>query len=319
MRFIGRSIVFLLTCCTAQLAVAQAYPDRRITFVVPYAAGGAADTATRMLANKLQEAWGQPVVVENKPGGGGVVGNDYVAKAPANGYTILLGTTQIIQAPALVRKLPYDVFKDLTPVSQIALSSIVLVTPARQPYDSVKNLVDAARSQKLTYGSFGNGTTPHLYGALLNKRAGIDMTHIPYRGGSPLLSDLIGNQLNSGFIDLTTSKPQIEAGTIRPLAVGGEKRRSVLPDTPTMSELGYSGFEAEGWIGVFAPAGVPKDIIDKMSAEFDRITKSADGIAKLEAISMIPIGGTADDFAAVLKRDAARWAEVSAVAGVTSD
>lgn len=317
MKLIARTLAIVLGCCTAQLAAAQTYPDRRITFVVPYAAGGAGDASARMLANKLSEAWGQPVVVENKPGGGGVVGNDYVAKAPADGYTMLLGTTQIIQAPALIKKLPYDVFKDLTPVSQIALSSIVLVVPAQQPYKSVKDLIDAAKNgSKLTYGSFGNGTTPHLYGELLNKRAGVDMTHVPYRGGSPLLNDLIGNQINAGFIDLTTSRPQIEAGGLRALAVGGEKRRSVLPDTPTLSELGYQGFEPEGWVGVFVPAGVPKAIVDKLSAELDRITKSADGIAKLESLGMIPIGGTAEEFAAVLKKDAVRWAEVTSVAGV---
>jgi tripartite-type tricarboxylate transporter receptor subunit TctC len=320
-RIIAQVAALLIAGLLTTTATAQSYPDRRITFVVPYPAGGATDVTARVLANRLAEIWGQPVTVENKPGGGGIVGNDFVAKSPADGYTVLVAITQIIQAPSLGQKLPYDVFRDLAPVSHVALSTVVLTTPAQQPFKTVKDLVDAAKASggKLNYGSFGNATTSHLYGELLKKTAGIEMAHVPYRGAAPLLNDLLGNQVSAGFIDLTTGGAQIKAGGLRALAVGGEKRRTALPDTPTMAELGYPGFEAEGWVGIFVPAATPKPIIDKLSAELDRIIKSPEGTAKLEAVSLMPVGGTAEDFAAALKRDAARWAETTRISGVKAE
>jgi tripartite-type tricarboxylate transporter receptor subunit TctC len=293
-------------------AQAQSYPNRRITFVVPYPAGGATDVSARLLANKLSEAWKQPIIVENKSGAGGVVGNDYVAKAQPDGYTVLVAITQIIQAPSLVSNLPYDVFKDLAPVTQIALSTIVLTVPEAQPVKSVKELIELAKANpgKLPYGSFGNATTSHLYGELLKKKAGVDMTHVPYRGAAPLLNDMLGNTVTAAFLDLTTASPQIRAGKIRALAVGGEKRRTQLPDVPTLGELGFPGFEAEGWIGVFVPARTPKDIVQKLSTELARIIASPEGVAGLGAVSLIPVGGTAEAFEAALRRDYARWADV---------
>jgi tripartite-type tricarboxylate transporter receptor subunit TctC len=315
------SVAVMTLCASSQPASADSYPSRRITFVVPYAAGGATDVSARLLANKLSEAWKQNVVVENKSGGGGVVGNDYVAKAPPDGYTVLVAITQIIQAPSLVAKLPYDVFKDLAPVTQIGLSTIVLTVPDAQPIKSVKDLVDLAKANpgKLPYGSFGNATTSHLYGELLKKNADIDMTHVPYRGSSPLLNDMLGNTVNAAFVDLTTASAQINAGKIRALAVGGEKRRTQLPNVPTLGELGYPGFEIEGWIGVFVPAGTPKDIVTKLSAELARIIASPEGVAGLEALSLIPVGGSAETFEKVLRRDYERWADVVKATGVKGD
>jgi tripartite-type tricarboxylate transporter receptor subunit TctC len=315
------SIAVTTLCASSQQALADSYPSRRITFVVPYAAGGATDVSARLLANKLQEAWKQNVVVENKSGGGGVVGNDYVAKAQPDGYTVLVAITQIIQAPSLVAKLPYDVFKDLAPVTQIGLSTIVLTVPDAQPIKSVKELVDLAKANpgKLPYGSFGNATTSHLYGELLKKNADIDMTHVPYRGSSPLLNDMLGNTVNAAFVDLTTASAQINAGKIRALAVGGEKRRTQMPDVPTLGELGYPGFEIEGWIGIFVPAATPKDIVTKLSAELARIIASPEGVAGLEALSLVPVGGSAETFEKVLRRDYAKWADVVKATGVKGD
>ena len=200
------SITVTALCASAHQASADSYPSRRITFVVPYPAGGATDVLARLLANKLQESWKQTVLVENKSGGGGVVGNDYVAKAQPDGHTVLVGITQIIQAPSLVAKLPYDVFKDLAPVTQISLSTIVLVVPEQQPIKSVKELVDYAKANPgKPYGTFGNATTSHLYGELLKKVADVDMTHVPYRGSAPLTNDLLANTVNSAFVDLTTA------------------------------------------------------------------------------------------------------------------
>jgi len=314
-------IAMTVVSASANLAAAQTYPDRRITFVVPYPAGGATDVAARLLANKLSEAWKQTVVVENKSGGGGVVGNDYVAKAAPDGYTVLVAITQIIQAPSLVAKLPYDVFKDLAPVTQVGLSTIVLTVPEAQPIKSVKELVELATANpgKVPYGSFGNATTSHLYGELLKKNAGIDMIHVPYRGAAPLLTDLLNNTVTAGFLDLTTAGAQIAAGKIRALAVGGEKRRTQLPNVPNMAELSFPGFEAEGWIGVFVPAATPKDIVAKLSAELARIIASTEGVAGLEAVSLMPVGGSAEAFEAALRRDYARWADVVKATGVKGE
>ncbi|MBR1200617.1 tripartite tricarboxylate transporter substrate binding protein [Bradyrhizobium sp. AUGA SZCCT0240] len=314
-------IAMTAVCVSADRAAAQSYPERRITFVVPYPAGGATDVSARLLANKLSEAWKQPVVVENKSGGGGVVGNDYVAKAQPDGYTVLVAITQIIQAPSLVAKLPYDVFKDLAPVTQVGLSTIVLTVPEAQPIKTVKELIDHAKANpgKVPYGSFGNATTSHLYGELLKKNAGIDMTHVPYRGAAPLVNDLLNNTVTAGFVDLTTAGPQIQAGKVRALAVGGEKRRTQLPNVPTLAELGFPGFEAEGWVGVFVPAATPKDIVTKLSAELARIIASPEGVAGLETVSLMPVGGSAETFAATLRRDSARWADVVKATGVKGE
>jgi tripartite-type tricarboxylate transporter receptor subunit TctC len=314
------SIAVTALCASSYPASADTYPSRRITFVVPYPAGGATDVLARLLANKLSESWKATVVVENKSGGGGVVGNDYVAKAQPDGHTVLIAITQIIQAPSLVAKLPYDVFKDLAPVTQISLSTIVLVVPEQQPIKSVKELVDYAKANPgKPYGTFGNATTSHLYGELLKKTTNIDMTHVPYRGSAPLTNDLLANTITSAFQDLTTASAQIQAGKLRPLAVGGEKRRKALPDVPTMAELGYPGFEIEGWLGVFVPAATPKEIVAKLSTELARIIASPEGVAGIETLSLVPVGGSAETFEKVLRRDYERWGDVVKATGVKGE
>jgi tripartite-type tricarboxylate transporter receptor subunit TctC len=314
------AIAVTALCVSAHQALADSYPSRRITFVVPYPAGGATDVLARLLANKLSESWKQTVLVENKSGGGGVVGNDYVAKAQPDGYTVLVAITQIIQAPSLVGKLPYDVFKDLAPVTQISLSTIVLVVPEQQPIKSVKELVNYAKANPgKPYGTFGNATTSHLYGELLKKVADIDMTHVPYRGSAPLTNDLLANTVNAAFVDLTTASAQIKAGKLRALAVGGEKRRKALPDVPTMAELGFPGFEIEGWLGVFVPAATPKEIVAKLSEELARIIASPEGVAGIETLSLVPVGGSAETFEKVLRRDYERWADVVKATGVKGE
>lgn len=311
-------VAISLSCGVAQ---AQAnYPERRITFVVPYPPGGATDVTARMLAQKLSEAWKQPVIVENKPGAGGIVGNDFVAKAAPDGYTVLVAITQIIQAPSLNATLPYDVAKDLAPIAQVCLSTIALVVPEQQPFKTLKEYVDFAKANPgKPYGSFGNATTSHLYGELLKKTAGFDMTHVPYRGSAPMLNDLLGNQVTGAFIDLTTGMPQIKAGKIRPLAVGGEKRNPFLPNVPTMAEQGFPGFEAEGWVGLLVPAATPKPIIDKLSAELAKIIASPEGVEKIQTFSMVPVGGGAEVFAKALKTDQQRWADVVKATGVKAE
>ena len=307
----------MFTCSS----LAESFPERRITFVVPYPAGGGTDVVARVLASKLQESWKRTVVVENKSGGGGVVGADFVAKAPADGYTVLVGITQLTQAPNLGTRLPYDLFKDFAPVTQAAIVPIAFVVPQQQPEKSLKDFVTAAKADpgKLAYGSYGNATTAHLYGELLKKSTGIDMTHVPYRGSAPLTSGLIGGQINAAFVDLGTAAPQLSAGKMRALAVVGEARNSLVPEIPSLAELGYSGFEAQGWVGVFVPAGTSKDIVKKLDDELSRIIKSPDGSEKLRAANLVPVGEGADAFAAMLRKDLERWGNVARTAGVKAE
>ena len=314
------AILMLVSGASAQSGSANSYPERRITFIVPYPPGGATDVTARMLASKLSEAWKQPVIVENKPGAGGILGNDLVAKATPDGYTVLIAITQIIQAPSLNASLPYDVTKDLAPIAQVCISTVALVVPEAQPFKTLKDLVDFAKaSPGKPYGSFGNATTSHLYGELLKDAAKIDMTHVPYRGSAPMLNDLLGNQVTSAFIDLTTGGAQIKAGKVRALAVGGEKRNSFFPDVPTMAEQGYPGFEAEGWIGVFVPAATPKPVVDKLAAEMSKIISSPEGVEKIKTFSMEPVGGGAEVFAKALKIDQQRWSDVVKKTGVKAE
>lgn len=311
------AIAFLAQSGAISGASAQ-YPDRRVTFVVPYPAGGAADTIGRLLATKLSEAWKQPVVVENKSGGGGIVGNDYVAKAPADGYTVLIGISQLVQAPNVGMKLPYDVFRDLLPVTQAALIAAVFAVPVQSPERTLEEFVRAAKgsSEPLSYGSYGTATTSHLYGELLKKKAGIEMTHVPYRGAAPLTNDLLGGQISAAFLEVATAAPQIAGSKIRALAIGGEKRSPLLPAIPTLAESGFAGFEAQGWIGVFVPAATPKEIVSKLDGELSRIIKSPEGTEQIKRIGLVPVGDGAEAFTAVLRQDFERWKNIAAESGV---
>ncbi len=318
----GAAVAALSVLCAAfsPAASAQDYPNRRITFVVPYAPGGATDVSARILAQKLSESWKQQVIVENKPGAGGIVGNDLVAKAPGDGYTVLIGITHVIQAPTLGIKLPYDPFKDLKAITQVGISTIVFAVPVASPH---KTMAEFIAGMKLpgnhSYGSFGNATTSHLYGELLKKKNGIDMTHVPYRGSALLTNDVIGGQVAGAFIDYTTVGGHVHGGKVRALAVGGEKRNPFLPDVPTMGELGHPGYEAEGWVGVFVPGTTPDAIVKKLSDELARIINSPDGAEKVKATGLVPVGNSAEVYTEVLRKDYDRWRITAETAGVKAE
>lgn len=312
------AIPFLVQSVAVSSASAQSYPDRRITFIVPYPAGGAADAIGRLLATRLSEAWKLPVVVENKSGGGGIVGNDYVAKAPADGYTVLIGISQLVQAPNVGMKLPYDVFSDLLPVTQAALIAAVFAVPVQRPDQTMEEFVTVAKASPgaFSYGSYGIGTTSHLYGELLKKKAGIEMTHVPYRGAAPLTNDLLGGQISAAFVEVATAAPQINGGKIRALAISGEKRSPLLPAIPTLREIGLAGFEAQGWIGVFMPAATSKEIVNKLDGELSRIIKLPETTEQIKRIGLVPVGDGAEAFAAVLRQDLERWRTIARESGV---
>ena len=289
---------------------ASAYPSQPLRIVVPYPAGGATDTLARMVATKLQESWRQTVVVENKPGASGTIGNDMVAKAPRDGHTILLGITALVQVPALMPKLPYDVLKDLQPLVQVATTNSVFLVPATEPASTLKEFIAAAKANpgKYNYGSYGMGTSSHIQGSLLNLQAGVDLTHVPYKGAAPLLQDLRGRQLASAFVDMATARPHLEY--VKALAVTGAQRNKALPNVPTFAELGFHSFEPIGWFGLFMPAGVPAPIAAKFTAEASRILHLPDVVARIESLGMTAGTLKGDEFARVVKSDAAVYARI---------
>jgi len=290
-------------------AGAAAYPGQPIRMVVPYPPGGGTDNLARMMATKLQEAWGQTVIVDNRPGASGTIGNDMVAKAPADGYTVLLAITAIVQVPALM-KLPYDVNRDLQPLAQVASTNSILVVPKSSPVKSLAEFITMVKSQpgKHNFGSYGIGTSSHIQGSLLNLQAGTDLIHVPYKGAAPLLQDLRGGQLTCAFIDMSTIRPHLDS--FRGLAVTGVQRNKVVPDVPTFAELGYQSFEPVGWFALFMPAGVPAPIAKKFADESNRILKLPDVIEKIEAQGMTPGGMPTERFAKMVRDDLAVYSKI---------
>jgi tripartite-type tricarboxylate transporter receptor subunit TctC len=316
---------FALAACAAlllaapALAQAPAYPSQPIRIVVPYPAGGATDTLARMIGSKLQEAWGQAVIVDNKPGASGMLGNDFVAKAAPDGHTVLLGITAIVQLPALKSKMPYDVLKDLQPLAQVASTNSILAVPSTTSVATLKEFVALAKGQpgKLNYGSYGVGTSSHIQGSLLNMQAGLDLTHVPYKGAAPLLQDLRGGQVSSAFIDMATAQPHL--ASMKVLAVTGTHRNKLLPSVPTFAEQGFHSFEPVGWFGLFMPAGVPAPVAKKFAAEAERILRLPDVAARIEALGMTPGNLTTDEFARVVRSDAQVYAKIIKDANIQID
>jgi tripartite-type tricarboxylate transporter receptor subunit TctC len=291
-------------------ALAQNYPAQPIKLIVPYPAGGATDTLARTIALKLQEAWMQPALVENRPGASGTIGNNFVAKAPADGYTVLVAITALVQQPAMMDKLPYDPVKDLAAVSMIARSPSMLAVPLSSPAKNLKEFVELAKSNKgkMNFGSYGAGTSSHIQGALLNIQAGLDLVHVPFQGAAPLLVNLVGGQLTSAFIDSASARPQLK--NIRPLAVTGTSRMPGLPDVPTFVELGYHSFDPYGWFGMFLPANTPAPIVQKLSDEVNRILKLPDVTAKIEGLGLQVAGSKPDDFAKTVRAEAGLYTKI---------
>ncbi|WP_284616407.1 Bug family tripartite tricarboxylate transporter substrate binding protein [Aquabacterium humicola] len=306
---VGALSALALTAVFAQPA-APAYPRQPIKLVVPYPPGGATDTLARLVGTKLQEAWGQTVIVENKPGASGTLGNDMVAKAPPDGHTVLMAITAIVQVPALMPNLPYDVARDLQPLAMVASTNSLLVVPRNASVSTLKEFVEQVKANpaKYNYGSYGVGTSSHIQGSLLNLQAKLDLVHVPYKGAAPLLQDLRGGQLSSAFIDMATARPQLE--TMKPLAVTGPKRNPLLPNVPTFAELGYHSFEPLGWFALFMPSGVPAPIAKKFADEAQRILRLPDVVQRIEQLGMTPGHLTTAEFAKVVRDDAAIYARI---------
>jgi len=297
---------------------ASTYPGRPVKLVVPFPAGGATDLTARLLAGKLAEAWNQPVLVENRPGASGMIGGEQVARATPDGLTLLVTITTHIQNPALFAKIPYDALKDFEPISQICLSYLVLAVKPEFPARDVREFAALVKANpgKYTFGSFGTGSSSHIVGERFARNQGLDMAHVPYKGAAPLVTDLIGGQVSSSWIDVSTATQHLAAGRLKPLVVTGGKRAPMLPNVPTMGESGFSGYEPLGWVGMFAPAGTPKALIEKISRDVMRVVKMPDVAARLNEQTLVPVGDSPESFANTLRTDMALWGKIVAEAGI---
>jgi tripartite-type tricarboxylate transporter receptor subunit TctC len=315
--------VAILAIVAAASATAQgAYPSKPVRLVVPFPAGGTTDILARAVAQQLSDSWGQQVIVDNRPGAGGNIGAELVAKAVPDGYTLLMGTvgTHAINA-SLYSKMPYDHVKDFAPVILVAGVPNVLVVNPALPVGTVQELIAYGKANpgKLNFASSGNGTSIHLSGELFRTMTGVQMTHVPYKGSAPALTDLVGGQVQLMFDNLPSSLQFIKAGKLRALAVTSAARSAALPDTPTLAESGLPGFEASSWFGILAPAGTPNDIVTKINAAVAGWLASAEAKEKLAAQGAIAAGGAPDAFVRHIGDETSKWAKVVKASGAHVD
>ena len=298
-----------------------AFPSKAIRVVVPFAPGGAVDTVARVLGQQLSTQLGQPVVVDNRPGGSANIGAEIVARSAPDGYTLLLGSNGLATNGTLFPKLAFDAQRDFATVVRVGYAPLVLVVPPAFPAKSLKELVAMAKAQpgKLTYGSAGNGSSGHLAGEQLKIAAGIDALHVPYKGGAPAIADLLGERLSFMPINPVEVLPHLKAGRLRVLAVGSARRVPLLPDVPTFIEEGYANYQATVWWGLVAPAGTPREIVAKLNAESVRALGEPAVKGKLSELGAVIEPGTPEQFAEFLTADIARWSSVIRTAGIRAD
>jgi tripartite-type tricarboxylate transporter receptor subunit TctC len=326
--FISRRIVLSVAALAAAAAAlpsqswAQAFPSKPVTLIVPFPAGGTTDIVARLTAQKLSEAWGQPVIVDNRAGAGGNIGSAMVAKAAPDGYTLLMGTvgTHAINA-SLYEKMPYDVVKDFTPITNVAAVPNMLVVNPDLPVKTVQELIEYGKKNpgKLNMASSGNGTSIHLSGELFKVMTGVKMEHIPYKGSAPALTDLMGGQVQVMFDNMPSALPHVKSGKLRAIAVTTLKRSPTMPDLPTIDEAGVKGFEASSWFGLLGPAGLPKDIVAKVHADVVKAMKTTDLTEKMSASGAVAVGNTPDEFSAYIKAELAKWEKVVKASGARAD
>ena len=318
-----RWLMIACTCSAIALAnelaaAADVYPAKLVKIVVPFAAGGSTDLLTRSVAQQLNEAWKRPVVVENRAGGGGIVGSEYVVKSPPDGYVLLLGTnTTHAAAATLYAKLPYDLRRDFAPITEIASIPLILSVHPSIPVKSVKELVALAKAQpgQLNFGG-GTGAAAHMAMALFESMAKIDMVHVPYKGSGPAMIDLLGGHLSLGFDAVMTTLPYAQTGKLRMLSVSSLKRSAVAPQVPTMAESGYPGYEAILWFGLFAPAGTPPDIVKKINEETGRSVATPRMRELLASQGLEIVASSPAEFTARVDREIVKWRKVILDAGI---
>jgi len=320
-----RALALAATCTAMALsgaALADTWPAKAIRIVVPFPPGGGTDIIAREVSQKVSAATGWAFIIDNKPGAGGNLGVDAVAKSPADGYTLVLGqTSNLAINPTLYSKLPYNPQKDLAPIGLIASAPLVIVVPATSPYKTLADLVAAAKAKpgEVNFASPGNGTVAHLTGEQFQKAAGIKFQHVPYKGANQALTDVISGQVQLYVSSVPSVLQQIRTGKLRPLAVTSAKRVDDIPQVPTVGETGYKGFDASTWFGLLAPAGTPKDVIARLNAEFNKALQQPDLRKRLGDEGADPLGGTPAQFADLIRDDIARWGRTVKESGVHLD
>ena len=301
---------------------AQGWPSKPVKFIVPFPPGGGADATARIVVQELSKALGQQLVIENRGGGGGTIGVAAGMKSTPDGYTLFLGATGAMAiSPTLVPELPYDPTRDMAPVSKLAISPLLLAVPVSSSIRSLQDLIATARAKpgSLSYATAGNGTAHHLAGELLKQMAGIDMTHVPYKGSGPAATDTLAGQVQVGFLDTSSSLALVRSGKLRSLGTTGEKRTALAPDIATLAESGLPGFDASGWFIMGAPAGVPRDIITRLNAETVRVLSIPEVRERMLASGNEPISSSPEELGAFIRDQIVKWAKVIKAAGIKAD
>ena len=315
-------VIFVAAALVASVtAVAQAYPARPVRVIVPLAPGGGSDYTARFIGARLSERLGQPVVVDNRPAASGIVGTDLVAKAAPDGYTLLLVFSTHAQSAQLFKKLPYDPIKDFAPVTEVFATPLVLLVHPSQPIKTIKELVAYAKEHpgKLNYGTSGPGSSPHLMTELLNSMAGIQMTHVPYKGVASVMTALLGGELQIAYSNPVTGAPLWKAGKLRPLGMSGLKRSEAFPEIPTIDETGVPGYEALIWYGFMAPAKTPGDVVDRLHRDVVSVLKIPEVRQTLVAQGNDVVGNTPAEFAAFINKEADKWGALGKRLGISME
>jgi len=317
---IGLALAIAGTCVPAW-AQAQNFPSKPIRLVVPSVAGGILDTVARTIATRMSEEYGQPVVVENKPGAGGVIGSDLVAKSPADGYTIVKLATSHAINPSVYSKLPYDTMRDFAPITQTVNLNNLLVAHPSVPANNLRELIALAkaRPKTLTFGSAGNGQSNHLSGELLKSMAGIDMVHIPYKGSAAALTDVVAGNVSMMFVDILSALPHVKSGRLKVIAATGLTRPQAASEYPTLHESGLPGFNGNSWLGLAAPAGTPKDIVAKLSATVAKILATPEVRESFLSRGVEPVGSTPEQYTAFIESEIQRWGVAARASGAKVD
>jgi tripartite-type tricarboxylate transporter receptor subunit TctC len=311
-----RGIIFAVAMA-ALVARAQEFPVRPVRIVVPFAPGGVADNSARVVAEPLAQRLGQQVVVENRPGASGNIGTQQVAQAPADGYTLLLGFdgTMVIN-PHVFPKIPFDTLKDFAPVTKLGDATLILVAHPSLPARTLQEVIQLSKSKPLAYGTSGTGGTPHLAGELLKQRTGAQLEHVPYKGGGPAVTDVVGGQIPLVFTAIASAQQYVRTNRLVGIGVPGAKRSSALPEVPTFQESGLAGFDVSAWTGIFAPAATPRAVVERLQKELAVVLQSAFVRERYAVLGIEPVGNSPQAFGAQVREDLARWEQVVKAANV---
>ena len=317
----ARSALFAAAVLLCASALAQPFPSKPIRIVVPFPPGGGTDVVARAVAPHMSELLGQPIVVENRAGAGGNIGTDFVAKSPADGYTLLVASAATAINTTLVKNLGWDLAKDFSPVVQLVLNQSLLVAHPSVPVSNVKELIALARAKpgQVTYASYGNGSSAHLISELFKMMAGVDLLHVPYKGAAPAVNDLLGGQVNVMFSDVAAVLPHVKSGRLKALGIGSARRFDGLPDVPTISEAGVPGFEGGGFLGLVAPSGTPAPTVKALNSAAVQTLAVPTVHERLVGLATVPIGGSPDQFGKFLDGEIGKWAQVIRKGNIQGD